>query len=88
MGAVARTLITIELLVSSALILLIVLTVYIKLGKLCPSNSTNEDCNKPFLNPLMIVSVFVALLGGGLAIWKISNKSKAVMDSVSQEINN
>jgi hypothetical protein len=86
MGVVARSLMTIELLISSVLILLLVATVYMKLNALCPSDSNDQKCKRPFLNGLMILSVFVALLGGGLAIWKMQKKSQAVVDAVSQQI--
>jgi hypothetical protein len=87
MGVVARSLMTIELLVSSVLILLLVATVIMKLNSFCPNDSNDEKCKRPFLNGLMIISVVVALFGGGLAVWKMKTKSQAVVDAVSQQIN-
>jgi hypothetical protein len=87
MGVIARSLMTIELLASSVLILLLVATVVMKLNSFCPSGSDDEKCKRPFLNGLMIVSVVVALLGGGLAFWKLQTKSQAMVDAVSNQAN-
>jgi uncharacterized membrane protein len=87
MGVVARSLMTVELLIASVVLLVLVATVYAKLNNLCPSESTDSNCKTPFLNGLMIVGVIVGLLGGGLASWKLSSKSAAMVDAVSQQIN-
>lgn len=77
---------TVELLVASVLILLLIATVCIKLNSLCSNDPNNKNCQRPFLNGLMIVSALVAVFGGGLAFWKMKTKSEAVIDAVSQQI--
>lgn len=84
MGAVARTLMTFELLLASGLLVLLIPLVLIKLNALCKDRSGDDACKRPTLNVLMIAGVVVGIMGVGLAGWKIATKTSDLADSVQQ----
>jgi len=81
MGAITRTAMTLLLFVLSILTVVLVATVNTKMNELCPDDSKDDNCKRPFLNPLLIVSVIVGLLGASLATWKMVTKSQEVINA-------
>jgi hypothetical protein len=81
MGAVSRVLMTTELMAASILLLLIASVVFAKMRVLCPDKTTNKDCQRSFLNGLLICAVIVGLFGGGLSLWKMGSKVQEIANT-------
>ena len=81
MGSISRTLMTMELMAASILLLLIASVVFAKMRALCPDKTTNKDCQRSFLNGLLVCAVIVGLLGAGLSFWKMGSKAQEIANA-------